>query len=79
MTPREHWTIRLLALLVIAACTAKCAPQETLTINVPPRPPADGLSHPLTAEQLEKLEEQKHPKPIAPKNLDGYFADYRFQ
>lgn len=79
MTPHEHWTLRIFALLLIAACTVKCAPRETILVVAPtPNYTPDNGTHPLTAEQLKQLEERKHPKPIAPHNLDGYFADYRW-
>lgn len=76
MSPREHWTLRLFALLVIGLCTIKCSPKEITTINVPARPPAQSLFHRPTAEQLAELEVQKHPRPICPPDTMGFYQEF---
>lgn len=76
MTPTEHWLLRGVSLLIILACCARCTPKETTTINVPASSyTPSNYSHHLTAEEEW---ERAHPAPIAPKNLDGYFAEYQW-
>lgn len=78
MSSREHWTLRIISLLVIAACCIRCGgSKETLTINVPARPSADDYHHTMTAEEEEQF---RHPAPIAPDEpLSNYALDDALQ
>lgn len=76
MTPKQHWIVRSISLLVIAACCIKCGGTRETVINVPASSyTPSSYSHHLTAEEEFEL---AHPAPVGAKNLDGYFVDYQW-
>jgi len=79
MNIREHWTLRLFALLVIGLCMVRCGGTKETVIVVAPTPnyTPSSYSHRLTADEVE---EQKHPRPISPPDMVGFgfYQEYQW-